>query len=415
MLKKPIQIHSEIGKLNAVIVHSPGQEVANMTPENAEKALYSDILNLPISQKEHSDFEGVLKKVSKTLQLKDLLIKVLEIDEVKRNLVKNIYSNPKLESFVPSLCEEDPISLSSKLIEGIEIQRNTLSNYLSTKRYAIQPLHNFFFMRDASVSIGNEVLISNMAGKVRQPETLIMDAIFRHHPDFKVNTIKIPNLVNTNIALIEGGDVLIARDDVLLIGMGARSNSYGIDSLIDYYNSQKAEKHIIVQELPLTPESFIHLDMVFTLLDKDKCMVYEPVIINNGSLKTISIHIKSGKVQQIKESKNIITALGEVGMPMQPIICGGNDLWNQEREQWHSGANFFSFAPGKILGYARNLYTLEQLNNAGFEILKATDVINGKTHPNDYNSCVVTVEGSELARGGGGARCMTMPISREAI
>jgi len=197
--------------------------------------------------------------------------------------------------------------------------------------------------------------------------------------------------------------------------MGARSNSYGIDSLINYYNSINIEKHIIVQELPLTPESFIHLDMVFTLLDIDKCMIYEPVIIKDNSLKTIHIHIKNGKVESIKESKNILIALSEVGMPMKPIVCGGTDSWNQEREQWHSGANFFSFAPGKILGYARNLYTVEQLNNAGFDVIEAIDVINGKVHPDDYKSCVVTVEGSELARGGGGARCMTMPIHRDEV
>lgn len=415
MQNNPIQLNSEIGKLNKVILHRPGQEVANMTPENAEKALYSDILNLPISQNEHQHFEEVLKKVSKTYQLKDLLIKVLENEKVKTSLVNSIYSNSNLKAVIPSLCEMSPTLLSSKIIEGLEIQRNTLTNYISSKRYAIQPLHNFFFMRDASVSIGDEVLISNMAGKVRQPETLIMDAIFKYHPDFGVNTINIPHKIDSNKTLIEGGDVLIARDDVLLIGMGARSNAYGIDSLIDYYNSKNIEKHIIVQELPLTPESFIHLDMVFTLLDVDKCMVYEPVILKNSSLKTIHIYIKDGKVQNINETKNILNALEDVGMPMKPIICGGSDLWNQEREQWHSGANFFSFAPGKILGYARNLYTVEQLDIAGFEVLNAVDIINGSVHPDDYKSCVVTVEGSELARGGGGARCMTMPLHRDAL
>lgn len=415
MLNKSIQVNSEVGKLNAVILHSPGQEVANMTPENAEKALYSDILNLPITQNEHSHFEGVLKKVSKTYQLKDLLKKVLEDNAVKTELIKSIYSNLSLESIIPSLCEMNPETLTNKIIEGLEIQKNTLTNFISSSRYAIQPLHNFFFMRDASVSIGNEILISNMAGKVRQPETLIMDAIFKNHPDFGINTIRIPRKTDIHRPLIEGGDVHIAREDILLIGMGARSNSYGIDSLINYYNSKNIEKHIIVQELPLTPESFIHLDMVFTLLDVDKCMIYEPVILKENNLKTIQIHIKDGKVKNIKECKNILIALTEVGMPMKPIICGGTDSWNQEREQWHSGANFFSFAPGKILGYARNLYTIEQLNNAGFAVIEAIDIINGKIHPDDYKSCVVTVEGSELARGGGGARCMTMPIHRDDI
>ena len=409
--KQPININSEIGKLNSVILHTPGQEVANMTPENAEKALYSDILNLTISRNEHSHFEQVLGLVSKTYQLKELLTDILTVDKVKKNLVNSIYGSDNLDAIRSELIKMDAQLLSSKIIEGLEIQSNTLSNYLSKKRFTIQPLHNFFFMRDASVSIGNEVLISSMAAKVRQPETLIMDSVFKYHPDFKVNTIN----SNDKGILIEGGDILIARDDILLIGMGARSNSKGIDTLIDYYKAHKIEKHFIIQELPLTPESFIHLDMVFTLLDKDNCMVYEPVILKSKGLKTIHIHIKDGNLVKIEDEENIISALNKLGMSLKPIICGGSDSWNQEREQWHSGANFFSFAPGKILGYARNIYTVEQLNNNGYEVIPAIDVISGKTHPDNYKKCIVTVDGSELARGGGGARCMTMPLNRDTV
>ena len=250
----PIQISSEIGKLKSVILHSPGQEVANMTPENAEKALYSDILNLPISQKEHSHFETVLSKISKTYQLKNLLTEILNNQSVKGNLLKNIYKLPELNSIIPKLMDMEAGMLCSKIIEGLEIRNNSLSNFLSNKRFSIQPLHNFFFMRDASVSIGSEVLISSMAGAVRQPETIIMDAIFKHHPDFGVNNIRIPKLMHNKEALIEGGDVLIARDDIILIGMGARTNSLGIDALINHYKDSNINKHFIIQELPLTPE-----------------------------------------------------------------------------------------------------------------------------------------------------------------
>ena len=103
-------------------------------------------------------------------------------------------------------------------------------------------------------------------------------------------------------------------------------------------------------------------------------------------------------------------------MDMKTITCGGKtDLWVQEREQWHSGANFFAFAPGKVIGYERNIHTLNELNKNGFDIITARDVIAGKKSPDDYSRCVITIAGSELARGGGGARCMTMPIRRKEV
>jgi len=408
-----IQITSEIGKLEAVIIHTPGQEVENMTPANAEKALYSDILNLPISQQEHHFFENALRKLSKVYQLKDLLSEILKIEHVREDLIKQIFHNQKVK-FIDALLAMDAQDLSSNIIEGIELQKNTLSKYLNPDRFAVQPLHNFFFMRDASVSIGNEVLINQMASKVRQPEAYIMKSIFQHHPELKTEVIDLPNYAEENVKLMmEGGDVHIAREDIILIGMGSRSNAAGIDALVEHYKKSNIHKHIIVQELPHSPESFIHLDMVFTLLDKDRCMVYEDVILKPSALRTIHMEIADGKLQKIHDEKNLLTALANLGIELKPIVCGGTmDKWHQEREQWHSGANFFSFAPGKALGYARNIHTMNALNRDGFEIITAEDVISGKRSVDDYQRCIVTIEGSELARGGGGARCMTMPLRR---
>ena len=163
---------------------------------------------------------------------------------------------------------------------------------------------------------------------------------------------------------IEGGDVLVAREDVLLIGSGARTSPQAIDLLIQELCREKScKRHVIVQQLPETPESFIHLDMVFTFLDKNTAMVYKPLILNSNPYKTVHIQIENGKVVKISPTNNIPAALKKLGMEVEPVICGGKaDDWDQEREQWHSGANFLAIAPGKVLSYARNINTLEELN-----------------------------------------------------
>ncbi len=410
-------IYSEIGKLDAVILHTPGPEVENMTPQNAERALYSDILNLNVARREYSQFQGLLEKTTTVFQVKDLLTDILGNQRVKEDLVRRVTKHENAQELQSQLLQTDNASLADQLIEGVVLKKDNLTKYLSRQRYALRPLHNFFFTRDAAVTAFDKVLINRMASRVRERESIIMEAIFDYHQNFQTKTV---NPVNdpafTDKLTIEGGDMLVAREDILLIGIGSRTTSQGIDFIIERLKTHKEKRHILVQELPLKPESFIHLDMVFTFLDTNACMIYEPVILKPNRLQTVHIEIDNGKVCSIYTEDNLLTALTKLGMDLEPISCGGpSDVWVQEREQWHSGANFFAIGPGKVIGYERNTYTMEEMNNHGFEIIPAADIIDGKADLDDYQRAVVTLEGSELPRGGGGARCMTMPVSRQPV
>lgn len=408
-----VRLYSEIGKLNAVLLHRPGIEIERMTPENAHEALYSDILNKRIVDGEYANFEGVLSRWTKTYQVVDLLAEVLKNENVKKNLVETSCRLDDCGFLCDELLSHDEKVLARELVEGFEYRSGVDPKKYGTERYILKPLYNLFFTRDAASSMYDLLLMNTMSFKVRMRENIIYRAIFENY--FGCESINAGEWEAS--ARTEGGDVLIARDDTLFIGNGVRTNKKGIEFLAEYFKSRKPKFNILVQELPETPESFIHLDMVFTFLDKDRCMMFEPIIRKNAKyshLHTTHIEIDNGKITY-HQKPNFLQGARDLGFDLNPVVCGGDDTWTQQREQWHSGANFFALGEGKVIGYERNWKTIEALDKAGFSVLKAADVCKGTVDMHDYEKFVVTFAGSELPRGGGGARCMTMPINREEV
>lgn len=404
-----VNVASETGRLRAVLLHRPGVEIERMTPLNAAHALYSDILNKPIVDCEYHYFSGVLEKWTQVYYVEDILEELLENSEIRRHLVEESCDMDNCDDDLSGqLMEMDSKALAAILIEGLEDPEWDGSD---DDRYLLKPLYNLFFTRDASSTVYNRVLINSMSFEVRKRETLIYEAIFKHF--FKVDTLNAMQWDRD--ARTEGGDVQIASPDLLCIGQGIRTNTKGIKYLAQTFAKERPKFNILVQELPQKPESFIHLDMVFTFLGKHQCMAFEPMLKKSGLFAgkdTTLITIDNGKISYSKVP-NIVKGLESLGWDIAPVVGGGSDPWVQLREQWHSGANFFSLGDGKIMGYRRNTHTIDALDKAGFAVLKAEDIVEGRVDMDSYDRFVAAFPGSELPRAGGGARCMTMPILRD--
>jgi len=181
----PININSEIGRIRRVVLHQPGQEIERMTPSNAEEVLYDDILHLPRALREHNQLEFVLSRVAETCELVDLLQAVLQVDDARESLVRRLCDAVRWPELSEELLDLSPTDLAFRLIHGTVKRSDTLERFLSADLYALPPLPNFFFMRDAAMCVNDRVINGSMANRVRVAEAMIMEHIFRWHEDYR--------------------------------------------------------------------------------------------------------------------------------------------------------------------------------------------------------------------------------------
>jgi arginine deiminase len=238
-----------------------------------------------------------------------------------------------------------------------------------------------------------------------------MKALFRFHP-LLCNAGLIYDGSEERRAgyTVEGGDLHVLRHDLVVLGLSERSSPAALDAMAERLIEKQGIRDVLAVVLPIE-RAMIHLDMIFTMIDQEHCVVYPPAFV--GPTRSPVLHYRSGR-KGVREMPNLFAALRMLDLPLEPVFCGGDDRTFQEREQWSSGCNFVALRPGLILGYSRNERTYGELaRQAGYRVVEAIDVLTGDTEIEDEERAAIVFDGSELVRGGGGARCMTMPFMRD--
>lgn len=408
----PVQVSSEIGRLRSVLVHTPGPELLAVTPDTREDYLYDDIIDVDTARREHRRFVAILERFTHVHFVRDLLTEIADHPEVRDLLIRETMDVARSEPLARQLEELPKETLVRWLIEGREEPQGPVGALLNETGYELPPLPNLYFTRDVAMGVGEHVMIGSMRHGIRWSEELIMKMLFSFHPLLANRGILYDGSSERRLVYtLEGGDVHPVRRDTIMIGFSERSSPAAIDHIAQLVFSHTEIQHVIVVVMP-KENTAIHLDMIFSQVDEEQCVVYPPHFVGPERLPVL--YWRKGSTQ-LREMPNVFAALEECGLPMTPIYCGGSKRNMQEREQWASGCNFVALRPGVVASYARNEATLREMERAGFAIVPADSFLTGQHRIAEGEHAVITFPGSELVRGGGGPRCMTCPIEREEL
>src|SRR2546425_1180374 len=338
-----VRVTSEIGPLRAVLVHTPGPELLAVTPGNRADYLYDDIIDLELAEREHRRFVAVLERFAQVYEVRALLTELVARTDVREFLVTRALEVVPSDALAKQLAELPADQLVGVMVEGALEEAGPIARALNETRFALPPLPNLFFTRDVGIVIGEHSIIGSMRYGVRWTEELLIKALFRYHPCLENAGILYDGSEEkrTNYTL-EGGDVHPLRSDLLVLGFSERSSPAALDHLCDLVFQHCEVKDVIVVVLP-GERTAIHLDMIFTQLDRELCCVYPPHFV--GAERLAVLHRRK-KSKGVKEMPNFFAALQAVDQPLEPGFCGGNAPAPQGREQGASAGHLFAGRAG---------------------------------------------------------------------
>lgn len=408
-MSKAIQVKSEIGKLRKVLLHRPGRELEQLSPGSLEDLLFDDIPYLKVAQQEHDEFASVLKANDiEVVYLADLAAEALKTSEnAKVRFVDELIQQSgdvaftykmELTDYFLGKSEEDIVE---EAIVGLTMSQfgadsGPLSRLVSDdSEFIIHPMPNLYFTRDPFASVGNRVAQSHMRHQIRHRETLFNKYIFKYHPDF-ADKVKLYYKNHWPFS-IEGGDILNFNEKVVAVGLSLRTTAKAIEIFAkNLFRDEDSKAEIVLAvEIPKA-RAYMHLDTVFTQVDHDKFTIY------SGIQKDMQVYVLkkiADNGEYVAEShrmslEQILEKYLEIDKA-HLIQCGGSDPVASAREQWNDAANTLAIAPGVVVCYNRNSITNARLREEGVTVLE--------------------ISSSELSRGRGGPRCMSMPLIRDLL